>query len=99
MASTGTPEHRHCCPTTRESRGDCIRDSECDRFITNMAPSARHLLQTRALLAMPEVMELPNKEATIIWDIYPEGGLINATDTIYTDGSMVDGPTTTIGRV
>ena len=41
----------------------------------------------------------PNKEATFIWELRPNDGVVDPNSTIYTDGSMVDGPTAEMGRV
>ena len=96
----GSLAHRHVCAVTAEARGKCTNDQECDRFISRLSEGARHLLQTRALLATLDLEgHRPNKEATFVWDLCPRDGVVDPGCTIYTDGSMVDGPTAEIGRV
>ena len=92
--------HRHHCPTTAAERGACELDAECDRFVAGLRPSARHLLTTRGLLAAADMAgHQPNEEASFEWSMRPDDGVIPADATIYTDGSMVDGPTKALGRV
>ena len=96
----GSLAHRHVCTVTAEARGRCTYDQECDRFISRLDEGARHLLQTRALLATLDLEgHRPNKDATFVWDLCPRDGVVDPGCTIYTDGSMVDGPTAEIGRV
>ena len=65
-----------------------------------MSSGARLLLLTRALLATPDVSEYaPNAESHFEWEVRPQDGVIESNVTIYTDGSMVDGPSPDIGRV
>ena len=47
----GTPWHRHHCAATCEQRGNIEEDNECKLFLQRMDPAARHLLDTKALLA------------------------------------------------
>ena len=96
----GNLKHRHHCEVTAHMRAHCNKDEPCDRFIDNLSPGARHLLQTRALLAAPDVSGYkPNKEGTFTWKRRPPHGVIDPEDTVYTDGSMLDGPTKQLGRV
>ena len=73
---------------------------ECDKFVSRLKPHARLLLATKALLAKTDMTDhQPNEEETFVWVLRPPHGVISASDTIYTDGSMVDGPTKEMGRV
>ena len=75
-------------------------DDKCCKFIDNMLPSARHLLTTKALLATTDITNhRPNQEGTFEWELRPKDGVIDASCTIYTDGSMIDGPSKELGRV
>ena len=65
-----------------------------------MDPASRHLLDTRGLLAAVELREhRPSVEGTFVWLTRPDDGIINADCTVYTDGSMIDGPYKATGRV
>ena len=99
-AAPGTPIHRHNCATTAEARGQCIADAKCDCFVSALYPSARHLLTTTFFPAKVDLSEhLPSVEATLEWELRQPGGVIAATDTVYTDGFMIDGPSKVTGRV
>ena len=98
--AVGSLEHRHTCARTAVARGKCVEDEECTAFVNKLCDGAKHLLKTRALLAMPDTgNKAPNVEGTMEWEVRPDHGVIDAECTIYTDGSMIDGPSTTTGRV
>ena len=100
LAVEGTPAHRHCCKVTELQRGQCTEDKECDSFVQKMDDGARHLLATRGLLAATSMNgHAPNKEGTLVWDVRPEDGVLPSDCVVYTDGSMIDGPTKSISRV
>ena len=85
-AAIGSLERRHHCTRTSAARGKCIADNECDDFLRQLRPEARHLLMTRAMLAMPNLgAHAPNAESTFNWEVRPEDGVIDAGSTIYTD--------------
>jgi hypothetical protein len=88
------------CAVTKEARGSCNEDAACDRFVDKLSSGARLLLSTRALVTEVDIsMHPPDKDGSLLWDLYPENGVIASTDTIYTDGSMIDGSSKSLGRV
>ena len=96
----GTPKHRHECHVTKTHRGRCIDDRACSDFVSKLRPEAALLLETRALLSRPDLSEhRPNTVETLVWELRPADGVIEADSVIYTDGSMVDGPGKELGRV
>ena len=104
-AERGTLEHRHHRPTTGEARGACSKDtsawgSGCSSWFNKMSSASKHLMITRGLVACPHTGKCkPSTESSIIWLILPADGTIDRSDTIYTDGSVIDGPTKLLGRV
>ena len=83
-----------------EARGECTEDKRCEAYINKLEPAAKVLLATRGLLAKVDLSQhLPSKEGTLTWELRPPEGVIDASCTVYTDGSMVDGPTKALGRV
>ena len=100
LKDKGTLLHRHRCQVTAEARGSCTPNAACATLVSKLRPEQRHLLETRALLAEVDLSQhKPTTEATFFWEIRPADGVIAATDTIYTDGSMIDGPDKILGRV
>ena len=101
----GSLEHRHHFPTTVGARGGCIKDTSAwgsgrSAWISKMDSAAKHLMTTRGLVACPDTSKCkPSPEANIVWLILLADGTTDRPDTIYTDGSMIDGPTKLLGRV
>ena len=85
---------------TAQARGSCADDPKCKRFIEKLAPSAQHLLKTKALLATVDLSRHQlSTEGCLEWELRPPQGVIDSKCVIYTDSSMVDGPTKAVGRV
>ena len=77
-----------------------MEDKECDILVQKLGSDAKQLLSTRALIAAVDVSgHLANLEGYFEWELRPPDGVIPSGSTVFTDGSMIDGPTKTIGRV
>jgi len=61
--------------------------------------SSRYLWLTRALQSTNAYqVPPPSKEASFLWVARPEGGLLQPAWKVYTDGSLLDGPTPLLRR-
>ena len=75
-------------------------DWECQKLVASLSVGARQLLVTRGLLACADLSHHPpSEDGFLIWETCPEHGVISADDTIYCDGSMIDGPDKRTARV
>ena len=96
----GTLEHRHVCSTTANMRHGCPPDIAADRLVNGLSSDAKRILQTRGFMAAPDLSQhQPKDEEELHWEIRPDDGVIGNTCTVYTDGSMLDGPNRDVGRV
>ena len=99
-ASVGTIMHRHACPAVPVEWRIAPPPPDVAAFIAGLLPDARHLAITRALVSSNLLnVPPPAHGCSLVWVVHPNSGVIPAGAVVYTDGSLLDGPSSTIARV
>ena len=68
-------------------------------FSFGESSTGRNAWLTRALqLSRAYDVPPPSRESSFRWVVMPQGGVLDLSWTVYTDGSLIDGPTSLLGR-